>query len=155
MEIREVFYNRHKKEIGQDRNLIEGLGFQAHHQVKYFDERKIRLPLEKFASLNIELSISELDVTTASYDVSKGMDIVMSEYDAAVQVGIYARFFRIYREYAAYISRITFWGLDDYNSWLSAGTPCLFDRYLNPKKAYNAVFIPEKLLRGMVLYLWK
>jgi hypothetical protein len=30
------------------------------------------------------------------------------------------------------------------NSWLSAGTPCLFDRYLNPKKAYNEVFNHDK-----------
>ena len=75
----------------------------------------------------------------------EGNDIVMSEYDAALQAGIYARVFRIYREYAAYIKRVTMWGIDDHNSWLSAGTPCLFDRYLNPKKAYNAVFAPEKL----------
>jgi GH35 family endo-1,4-beta-xylanase len=36
------------------------------------------------------------------------------------------------------------WGVDDYNSWLSTGTPCILDRYLNPKKAFNAVFNPEK-----------
>jgi endo-1,4-beta-xylanase len=36
------------------------------------------------------------------------------------------------------------WGIDDRNSWLSTGNPCLFDRYLNPKKAFNAVFNPEK-----------
>jgi endo-1,4-beta-xylanase len=137
--------NRYKKETGQKRNLIEGLGLQAHYNIKSFDENKIRTSLEKFTSLNIELSISELDVTAAGYDEGGGKDIVMSEYDTAVQAGIYARLFRIYREYAAYISRITFWGVDDYNSWLSAGTPCLFDRYLNPKKAYNAVFTPEKL----------
>jgi endo-1,4-beta-xylanase len=76
--------------------------------------------------------------------MGEGRDIVMSEYDTAVQAMIYAKLFRIYREYAAYISRVTMWGIDDYNSWLSAGTPCLFDRYLNPKKAYNAVFNPEK-----------
>jgi GH35 family endo-1,4-beta-xylanase len=35
------------------------------------------------------------------------------------------------------------WGIDDNNSWVSAGTPCLFDRYLNPKKAFNVVFNPE------------
>ena len=43
----------------------------------------------------------------------------------------------------SYSSCISMWGLDDHNSWLSAGNPCLFDRYLTPKKAINAVFNPE------------
>jgi len=137
--------NRYKKETKQNRNLIEGLGIQAHHQVKNFDENIVRLSMEKFASLNIELSISELDVTAAGYKEGEGKDIIMSEYDSALQAMIYSRLFKLYREYSDYISRVTMWGIDDHHSWLSAGTPCLFDRYLNPKKAYNAVFAPEKL----------
>ena len=136
--------NRYKKETGQGRNLIEGLGIQSHYKIKDFDENKTRSGLEKFTALNIELSISELDVTAAGYEEGEGKDIVMSEYDAELQAKIYARLFKIYREYAVYISRVTMWGVDDHNSWLSAGTPCLFDRYLNPKKAFNAVFNPEK-----------
>jgi endo-1,4-beta-xylanase len=104
----------------------------------------VRSSLKKFSALNIELSISELDVTAAGYEEGEGKDIVMSEHDAAVQAFVYAKLFRIYREYAAYISRVTLWGIDDHNSWLSAGTPCLFDRYLIPKKAFNAVFNFEK-----------
>ena len=136
--------NRYKEETGQERNLIEGLGIQAHYQLKDFNENKVRSSLDKLTTLNIELSISELDVTTAGYETGGGKDTVMSEHDTTLQAMIYARLFRIYREYAAYLSRVTFWGIDDHSSWLSAGTPCLFDRYLNPKKAYNAVFNPEK-----------
>ena len=136
--------NRYKRETGRSRNLIEGLGIQAHHQVNYFDEKKVRLLLEKFASLNIELSISELDVNAAGYKIDRGRDVIMSEYDASVQAMIYAKLFKIFRKYSACISRVTIWGVDDHNSWLSAGTPCLFNRYLNPKQAYNAVFNPDK-----------
>jgi endo-1,4-beta-xylanase len=136
--------NRYKKETGQERNLIEGLGFQSHYRIKNFDETKVRSSLEKFTALNIELSISELDVTATGYEEGEGKDIVMSEHDAALQAMIYAKLFKIYREFSHYISRVTMWGIDDHNSWLSAGTPCLFDRYLNPKKALNAVFNPEK-----------
>ena len=136
--------NRYKKETGQKRNLIEGLGLQAHYNIKSFDENKIRSSLEKFKTLNIELSISELDVTASGYDEGEGKDIIMSENDAALQADIYAKVFSIYREYSDYIKRVTMWGIDDHNSWISAGTPCLFDRYLNPKKAFNAVFNPEK-----------
>ena len=136
--------NRYKKETGQDRSLIEGLGIQSHHHAKWFNENRVRLSLEKFTALNIEISISELDINIGGDETGCGKDVIMSEYDAAVQAGIYARLFKIYREYASYISRVTMWGIDDNNSWISAGTPCLFDRYLNPKKAFNAVFNPEK-----------
>jgi len=136
--------NRYKRETEQDRNLIEGLGIQAHYRIKSFNENRIRSSLEKFKTLNIELSISELDVTAASYDEGVGKDIIMSEHDSALQAEIYACLFRIFREYSSCISRVTMWGIDDHNSWLSAGNPCLFDRYLNPKKAFNAVFNPEK-----------
>jgi endo-1,4-beta-xylanase len=136
--------SRYKRETGQERNLIEGLGIESHFQIKNFDENKARSSLEKFSSLNIELSISELDVTAAGYEEGGGKDTVMSEHDAALQAVIYAKLFEIYREYAPYISRVTFWGIDDHNSWLSAGNPCLFDRYLNPKKTFNAVFNPAK-----------
>jgi len=134
--------SRYKRETGQSRNLIEGLGLQAHYQINSFDENKTRSSLERFKTLNIELSISELDVTAAGYDEGEGKDIVMSGHDALLQAGIYARLFRIFREYSSCISRVTMWGIDDHNSWLSAGNPCLFDRYLNPKKAFNAVFTP-------------
>jgi len=135
--------SRYKKETGQDRNLIEGLGIQSHYDAKWFDENRVRSSLEKLKTLNIEIAISELDVNFADYEEGIGKDLIMSEYDAAVQARIYAQLFKIYREYSAYISRVTMWGIDDHNSWISAGTPCLFDRYLNPKKAFNAVFNPE------------
>jgi len=137
--------SRYKKETGQARNLIEGLGIQSHYDAKWFDENRVRLSLEKLKTLNIEIAISELDVNFADYKEGSGKDIIMSEYDAAVQARIYAQLFKIYREYSAYISRVTMWGIDDHNSWISAGTPCLFDRYLNPKKAFNAVFNPENI----------
>jgi len=135
---------RYKKETGQTRNLIEGLGIQSHYSIKWFDENRVRLSMEKFTSLNIEIAISELDINFANNEEGGGKDKIMSENDAVIQARIYSKLFKMYKEYAAYISRVTMWGIDDYNSWLSAGTPCLFDRYLNPKKAYNAVFNPEK-----------
>jgi len=133
---------RYKKETGQERNLIEGLGYQSHHCTKWFEEDRLRLSLAKFSTLGIDISISELDVSVERYATGTGKDIVMSEYDAALQAKVYTRLFKIYRDYSNYISRVIFWGVDDHNSWFSTGTPCLFDRYMNPKKAFNAVFNP-------------
>jgi endo-1,4-beta-xylanase len=139
--------SRYKLETGQDRNLIEGLGMQSHYRIGCFNENNVRASLRKFISLNIELSISELDVSSGGHEENIGKDILMSEYDSVVQARIYARLFRLYREYSGHISRVTMWGIDDYNSWISSGNPCLFDRYLNPKKAFTAVFNPEKYVR--------
>ena len=139
--------SRYKTETGQDRNLIEGLGIQSHYRINGFNENNARSSLRKFASLNIELSISELDVSTGGYEDTVGTigrDIVIPDSVAAEQARIYDRLFRLYREYASRIRRVTMWGIDDYNSWWSPGNPCLFDRYLNPKKAFNSVFNPEK-----------
>jgi endo-1,4-beta-xylanase len=135
--------SRYKKETGQGRNLIEGLSLQSHYQIKSFDENKVRSSLEKFTALNIELSISGLDVTAAGYEEGGGKDIVISEHDIASQEIIYAKLFRIYLEYSPYISRVTIWGIDGGNSRLSAGNPCLFDRYLKPKRAFNIIFNTE------------
>jgi len=135
--------NRYKKETGQDRNLIEGLGYQSHQYTKWFDENIIRSSLAKFSTLGIDISISELDVSINNFATGTGKDIVMSENDATLQAKIYAKLFKIYREYSNYISRVTLWGIDDNNSWFSTGTPCIFDRYMNPKKAFDAVFNPE------------
>jgi len=136
--------NRYKKETEQDRNLIEGLGYQSHHYTKWFDENRIRSSLVKYSTLGIDISISEFDVSVNGYAEGKGKDIVLSEYEAMLQAKVYAQLFKIYREYSKYISRVTLWGIDDHNSWFSKGNPCLFDRYLNPKKAFNAIFNSEK-----------
>jgi len=136
--------SRYKLETAQERKLIGGLGMQFHYLLNDFSESRVRSSLQKFISLNIELAISELDISAVGYEENTGRDMIMSRNDAAAQAGIYARLFSLYREYSAYIRRVTMWGIDDYNSWRSSGNPCLFDRYLNPKKAFYSVFNPEK-----------
>jgi endo-1,4-beta-xylanase len=52
----------------------------------------------------------------------------------------------LFREHAANIGRVTFWGLDDGASWRSAANPCLFDRDLGTKPAFYAVADPDSFL---------
>jgi endo-1,4-beta-xylanase len=137
---------RYKNETGGRRNLIEGIGTQSHYMGLDVNIDSVRITLEKFKSLGIEIAVSELDISTAGYTRGEGNDTVMTEADEITQARIYAKLFKLYREYAPYISRIVSWGMDDGNSWLSAGNPCLFDWKLNAKKAFHAASNPDAFL---------
>ena len=137
---------RYKKETGGTRNLIEGVGTQSHYMGLDVDIDKVRITLEKFKSLGIEIAVSELDISTAGFVRGNGNDTNMTEKDELAQARIYAKLFRLYREYAPSISRVVSWGMDDGTSWLSAGNPCLFDWRLNAKKAFHAVNDPDAFL---------
>jgi len=70
----------------------------------------------------------------------------MSDREQITQALIYARLMNLYKEYSAHISRVTMWGMDDRNSWLSKGNPALFDWKLNAKQAFYAVSDPDSFL---------
>jgi endo-1,4-beta-xylanase len=103
--------------------------------------------LDKLKTLGIPIAISELDISTAGYVRGEGRDTGMTLEDEITQAKIYANLFKLYREYAPYISRIVFWGMDDGGSWLSAGNPCLFDWKLKAKKSFYAVRDPDAFLK--------
>ena len=58
----------------------------------------------------------------------------------------YADIFKLFLKHKDKISRVTFWGVHDGQSWLNdwpikgrTNYPLLFDPKLEPKKAYNSV----------------
>lgn len=118
--------------------LIDGIGMQAHYN-KNTNPENVRLSLEKFISLGVEVSVTELDITA-------GTNNVLTEQEATAQGYLYAQLFEIYKEHAEHISRVTFWGLNDATSWRAAQSPLLFDKDLQAKPAYYAVINPEKFI---------
>jgi endo-1,4-beta-xylanase len=134
--------NTRYKAEGNARNLIEGVGMQGHYSLT-LNTDDVRKSLEKFISLGIEIAVSELDISTVGYDRGSGRDTPMTEKDSAAQARLYAKLFKLYREYANHITRVTMWGMDDGTSWISAGNPCLFDWKLNAKKAFFAASDPD------------
>ena len=140
--------DRYKKETGGTRNLIEGVGSQAHHQDINLNLNDVRTSLERLISLGIEVAITELDVRVKNeYLKGVGMDSIMSERDAIAQAVFYARIMNLYKEYSAHITRVSFWGIDDNTSFISTSNPCLFDWKLNAKPAFHAVSDPDGFLR--------
>jgi GH35 family endo-1,4-beta-xylanase/peptidoglycan/xylan/chitin deacetylase (PgdA/CDA1 family) len=118
--------------------LVDGVGMQGHYRLNTNTDN-VRLSLERFISLGLEVSITELDIQAGSE--SKQTDRQLLEQGA-----VYARLFTIFREHAAKIGRVTFWGLDDGASWRSAASPCLFDRELKTKPAFYAALNPDSFL---------
>jgi len=134
--------NQKYRDEGNSRNLIEGMGMQSHYQIAGFSVSNVQASLDMFIGLGIEVAISELDLRIGTYSEGARLDTPMSSADATAQADLYAELFDLYKSRASSISRVSMWGMDDYNSWLSVGNPCLFDRNLNAKPAFHAIKSP-------------
>jgi len=121
-----------------NKKLIDGIGMQAHYTINTNPEN-VRASIEKIIAIGVKVGITELDI-------GAGSGGAITEEQAVKQGQLYARLFRLYKEYAGHISRVTFWGLDDAASWRSEGSPLLFDGRLQAKPAYYAVIDPEGFL---------
>lgn len=121
------------------RLLIDGIGMQGHYNVNTNPEN-VRLSLEQFISLGVEVSITELDIQA-------GSDYRLPENLAKAQGYLYAQLMNLFKTHAAQISRVTFWGLDDGTSWRASSNPLLFDKNQQAKPAYYGVIDPAKYIR--------
>ncbi len=118
---------------------IDVVGFQTHVDVKPvpgFEQQ-----LRRIAALGVDVELTEVDVKLPA-------DPSPADLDA--QAVAYRRIVAACRAVAR-CKAITFWGVDDRDSWIpeffpGKGSPLLLDGDLEPKPAYTAV--REALLRG-------
>lgn len=141
---------------------IDGVGLQGHYQIDYPPVADIEQAILDFAALGLKVMITELDVDVLPSRSQIGVaDLARREdYEAALNPwanGLpeteqarlarrYADLFALFLKHRKTITRVTFWGLDDGQSWLNnfpvpgrTNYPLLFDRGLNPKPAFRAV----------------
>lgn len=118
--------------------LIDGVGMQAHYNLNT-NPANVRLSLERFITLGVEVSITELDI-------SAGSNHQITEEQANRQGYLYAQLFDLYKEHADHIARVTFWGLNDSSSWRAESSPLIFDRRMQAKPAYYAIMDPDKFM---------
>lgn len=118
--------------------LVDGVGMQGHYNINTKPEN-VKRSLEKFISLGVEVTISELDITA-------GSDYQLPEPLANKQGYLYAQLMKIFRDHADSISRVTFWGMDDSTSWRASSNPLLFDKNLKAKPAYYGVIDPDTFI---------
>ncbi|MDR0503940.1 MAG: endo-1,4-beta-xylanase [Treponema sp.] len=130
---------------GHDRNLIDGIGLQAHYGNGVIISN-VRNTIKTFADLGLIVDFSELDISAGGGNSGPGKDSIMNKSEQKTQANVYASLFKVFMEFSDHISRVTMWGLDDESSWKSIGNPCLFDSNLNPKQAFFAVCDPDQYL---------
>jgi len=136
--------NSKYKAEGNTRNLIEGIGIESHYFPYNLNVEGIEnteKTIEKFIDIGVEIAISELDISMVDFDPIYNVDksSLLPNTDAQVQANMYVSLFKLYRKYKQHIKRVSLWGLDDKTSWQSKGNPCLFDKNLNPKKAFFSI----------------
>ncbi|MBL7740805.1 MAG: endo-1,4-beta-xylanase [Chitinophagaceae bacterium] len=141
---------------------IDGVGIQGHWKAYNVPLKDIEESILEYSALGIEVMFTELDlgVLPNPWD-SDAADVNMkAEYSAkmnpypnglpdSMQVKLtkgYEDLFNLFLKYKKEISRITFWGVNDGQSWLNGwpirgrtNYPLLFDREFKPKPAFYRV----------------
>jgi endo-1,4-beta-xylanase len=141
---------------------IDGLGLQGHWGLDYPTLDEIDHMLTEYGKLGVKLMITELDVSVLPLpgqrtDAEVGRTAKPQEAGNPYPGGLpddkqqelakrYADIFRIFTKHRDQISRVTFWGVDDGQSWRNGWPvgnrvdyPLLFDRQFQPKPAFDAV----------------
>lgn len=130
---------------------IDVVGFQVHADLRPIPgfERQLR----RIAALGVDVELTEVDVRLADPPAPAGTQTEPPEVPQA-QLDAQAVAYRRITGACLAVERcrgITFWGLDDGDSWIpeffpGTGHPLLLDEQLAPKPAYTAV--RAALLRG-------
>lgn len=148
---------------------IDGVGIQGHWKAGDVPMKDIEESIKGFSALGIEVMFTELDLTvlpnprnfamtaleTTAQDSAK-----MNPYPNALPDSIqqvlaksYSDLFTLFMKYKKDISRVTFWGVNDGQSWLNSwpirgrgrtNYPLLFDRAFKPKPAFYSVIATAK-----------
>lgn len=125
---------------------IHGIGLQAHWNIFDPSLDDIRAAIEKYASLGLELQLTELDVSVFRFD-DRRTDLLEPEPGMLeCQAEVYEAVFRLLKEYRGTVGAVTFWGAADDYTWLDdfpvrgrKNWPFLFDERHLPKPAYDRV----------------
>ncbi len=147
---------------------ISGVGLQGHTSLAWPSAEQIDTTITEFGKLGVRVMITELDVDvlpsashTADVAYNAASDPKLNPYPNglpdAVQQELsqrYSDLFRTYAKHCGLVTRVTFWGVTDKDSWKNnwpvkgrTNYPLLFDRNDRPKPAFDAV-IQLALKRG-------
>ncbi|MBI5770095.1 MAG: endo-1,4-beta-xylanase [Verrucomicrobia bacterium] len=136
---------------------ITGVGMQGHYNLNTPSAAKVDETIKLFADLGLKVMITELDVRAVGAAPVTGAvgagggggrgrgappSLTAEQQQALAQR--YADLFAVFVKHRAAITRVTFWGLRDTDSWRRASSPLIFDDHYQPKPAYHAVLNAAK-----------
>ncbi|MGH7951705.1 MAG: endo-1,4-beta-xylanase [Limisphaerales bacterium] len=141
---------------------IFAVGLQGHYKMDWPTTNQLDEAISAFSKLGIKVMISELDMDLLpSPTRSQGAEVSMNfalqaklnPYTNGLPDSVqqklaqrYADLFKIFVAHRDAITRVTFWGVTDGDSWLNnwpvrgrTAYPLLFNRDCQPKPAFDAV----------------
>ncbi|HEY4786968.1 MAG TPA: endo-1,4-beta-xylanase [Bacteroidales bacterium] len=140
---------------------ITAVGIQGHYHLDSPKLKDIDESIAAFSKLGIKVMFTELDINvlprpdnlsgadvSQKFEMKKNFNPYPESLPDSIQQKLanrYADFFKIFLKYPS-ISRITFWGIDDGQSWLNnwpingrTNYPLIFDRKYRPKAAFYSI----------------
>jgi endo-1,4-beta-xylanase len=144
---------------------IDGVGIQGHWHLGKLPLKDIEESIEQYAALGLKVMFTELDIEVLKRDfegaeVSQrmksdpGMDPYKNGLPDSIQQKLaadYEALFSLFLKHRDKIERVTFWGVDDGQSWLNGwpvpgrtNYPLLFDREFKAKPAFFKVAALKK-----------
>jgi len=139
---------------------IDGVGIQGHWHLGKMPLKDIEESIIQYSALGLKVMFTELDIEVLKRDF-QGADVgqrmradsTTNPYKNGLPDSVqqklasdYKALFQLFLKYKDNIDRVTFWGVNDAQSWLNGwpvpgrtNYPLLFDRNFKPKPAFYAV----------------
>jgi endo-1,4-beta-xylanase len=150
------------KKLQASGTKINGIGIQAHWSINGPPLKDVEDAILEFAALGLKVSFTELDLTALpnpwdlvgaevnqNFEGSPYMNPYPKGLPDSMQIKLakgYEDLFKLFIKYKDKIERVTFWGVNDGQSWLNywpiknrTNYPLFFDRDFKPKLAYKKV----------------
>jgi endo-1,4-beta-xylanase len=141
---------------------VNAVGLQEHDHLDWPGVEQLDTTITEFGKLGVKVMITELDIDVLPEATpGQGADASMNVEAQAelnpyaqglpdsVQQALarrYADLFSVFLKHRDVVTRVTFWGVTDADSWLNhwpvkgrTSYPLLFDRHAQPKPAFHAV----------------
>lgn len=137
------------KDLQARKLRIDGIGNQAHWRLDTPTIEEIDGALVELHGTGLKVMYTELDINLLQ-NIARGADpAVANPYATGLPDDVqqqlarrYGDVFGVFLKHRDAVTRVTFWGLSDADSWLNRGRmnyPLLWDRQRQPKPAFNAV----------------
>lgn len=148
----------------QAKNIpIDGVGLQGHYALDYPDLSLLEDSIVAYGELGVEVMITELDVSVlpfpeeeemgADVSINLALQSKFNPYANGLPSSIntqlsdrYEELFKLFLRHQDKISRVTFWGVNDRQTWRNnwpmqgrSDYPLLFDRNNQPKDAAQSI----------------